>query len=81
MERAATVRVRNVGLDQFEMRVEEWDYLDGTHSDETVSYIVIEGSVPLESPGFCETGTDSIEIGIDIKAIDNCDVSVVINLY
>ncbi len=76
---AATIRIRNVGLDQFQIRVEEWDYLDGVHPNETVSYLVIEGSIPLDSPHFCENETDSLEIGIDIKAIDNCDASVVIN--
>ncbi|MEM6316161.1 MAG: SdrD B-like domain-containing protein [Bacteroidota bacterium] len=76
---AAMVRVRNVGLTSFEIRVEEWEYLDGTHGDEEVAYLVIEGSIPLESPNYCDTGTDSLEVGIDFKSVDNCDVSVVIN--
>ncbi len=75
----ATVRIRNVGLNSFQVHVEEWDYLDGLHSNETVSYMVIEGSIPLESPTYCDTGTDSLDVGIDFKAVDNCDVSVVIN--
>jgi len=75
----STVRVQNVGLNSFEMKVEEWDYLDGNHPDETVSYLVIEGSIPLESPTYCDNGTDSLEIGVDFKAVDNCDVSVIIN--
>ena len=75
----ATVRVRNVSYNSFQVSIEEWEYLDGNHGNETVSYMVIEGSVPLESPEFCDTGTDSLEIGIDFRAIDNCDKSVVIN--
>ncbi len=76
---SATVRVRNVGLNSFEVSLEEWDYLDGIHANETVSYMVIEGSIPLESPGYCDTGTDNLEVGTDFKAVDNCDISVVIN--
>ena len=75
----ASIRVRNVTADKFEIKVEEWEYLNGSHSNETVSYMVIEGSIPLMSPGYCDLGTDSLDIGIDFKAIDNCDVSVVIN--
>jgi len=76
---ASAVRIQNVGLNSFQLKVEEWAYLDGNHANETVSYIVVEGSIPLESPTYCENGTDSLDIGIDFKAIDNCDVSVVIN--
>jgi len=76
---AATVSVRNVTINQFEIKVNEWAYLDGNHANETVSYIVIEGSIPLESPDYCDTRTDSLDISIDFKAVDNCDVSVVIN--
>lgn len=37
------VRIRNVTSNSFEMKVEEWDYLDGIHVYwETVSYLVIE---------------------------------------
>ncbi|MEM1119665.1 MAG: SdrD B-like domain-containing protein [Bacteroidota bacterium] len=75
----ATVRVRNVGLNNFQIRVEEWDYLDGIHGNETVSYMVVEGSIPLESPNYCDTGTDNLDISIDFKAVDNCDVGIVIN--
>jgi PKD repeat protein len=38
----ATVRVRNVDPTGFEVRVQEWDYLDGKHAWEELSYIVIE---------------------------------------
>jgi hypothetical protein len=37
-----TVRVRNVGNDFFEVRFEEWSYLDGVHSGERIFYIVAE---------------------------------------
>jgi len=36
------VRVRNVGTGSCQMRFQEWDYLDGVHSTETVRYLVVE---------------------------------------
>lgn len=37
-----TVRVRNVTATSFEFQLDEWEYLDGTHGDETVAYLVVE---------------------------------------
>lgn len=46
---AAAIRLRSVGPGGFEMQIAEWDYLDGSHSGETVSYLVVEaGSWQLE---------------------------------
>jgi hypothetical protein len=43
-----TVRVRNVTPNSFEARIDEWEYLDGRHGQETVSFLVIEaGSYTL----------------------------------
>ena len=48
-EDPAVVRIRNVNSLGFEIRVQEWDYLDGLHSEETVNYIVMEaGSYTLD---------------------------------
>lgn len=38
----AVVRIRNLDSSGFEIRVQEWDYLDGTHVQERVSYLVME---------------------------------------
>ncbi|MGB5619273.1 MAG: MopE-related protein, partial [Desulfobacterales bacterium] len=38
----AVIRVRNVNHNSFDVRVQEWDYLDGQHATEQVSYIVVE---------------------------------------
>ena len=47
----AVVRIRNVGETGFEVRIHEWDYLDGVHGYEQVSYIVMEkGSYVLNGP-------------------------------
>jgi len=47
--------------------------------NEQVSYMVIEGSIPLKSSEFCDNGTDSLAIGKDFVAIDNCDNNVSID--
>ena len=36
------LRIRNIDEDSFEVRFEEWSYLDGTHMPERVFYIVAE---------------------------------------
>ncbi|MEM7145261.1 MAG: DUF1800 family protein [Verrucomicrobiota bacterium] len=38
----ATTRVRGVTSTGFEFQIDEWDYLDGVHGEETLSYIVME---------------------------------------
>jgi uncharacterized repeat protein (TIGR01451 family) len=73
------VRIRNVNLDNFEIHVGEWDYLDSVHADEQIAYFVIEGSIPLDIPHFCDSGTDSLTLGVDMIGLDNCDVSVALN--
>jgi YVTN family beta-propeller protein len=37
-----TLRVRNVTSTGFEFQIQEWDYLDGVHGTEDVSYLVVE---------------------------------------
>jgi len=45
----AVVRIQNVDDSGFEMRIQEWDYLDGWHTIEKVSYLVMEeGNYTLE---------------------------------
>ncbi|NOY62135.1 MAG: hypothetical protein GXP10_03075 [Gammaproteobacteria bacterium] len=36
------IRIRNAGADAFQLRYQEWDYLDGTHLGERVHYLVAE---------------------------------------
>ena len=74
----STVRIRNVKPNSFEVRVEEWAYINGTHAVEDLSFIVIEGSIQLETGEFCVSDIGGLEIGKDIIAIDNCDPSVTI---
>ncbi len=39
------IRLRNVASRSFEMRIQEWRYLDGWHVYETVPYMVVEAGV------------------------------------
>jgi hypothetical protein len=41
-EDPVVVRIRNVDATGFEIRVQEWDYLDDVHDPETVGYLAIE---------------------------------------
>jgi VCBS repeat-containing protein len=53
----AIVRLRNVGSTGFDIRVQEWDYLDSTHATETVSYLAMErGHHPLANGTMVEAG-------------------------
>jgi len=38
----ATVRIKDVTSSSFKIRVQEWPYLDGTHTTEKVSYLIVE---------------------------------------
>ncbi len=51
------VRVDNVSPEGFDVQVQEYDYLDGTHTDEIVSYIVLEEGIhTLEDGSVIEAG-------------------------
>ena len=47
----AVIRIRNVTESSFEIRVQEWDYLDGIHTEESVNYIVMEAGTHKLSDG------------------------------
>ena len=40
-----TIRVQNVTENSFEFQMDEWDYLDGAHTTETIGYLVMEAGV------------------------------------
>ena len=46
----AVISIRNVTRNGFEVRVQEWDYLDGNHPNEKVNYVVVESGT-YELPG------------------------------
>ena len=51
------IRLRNVSTTGFDIRIQEWDYDDGTHSKETVAYLILEqGSFTLDDGTMVEAG-------------------------
>lgn len=53
----AVVRIRNITKDGFQMRLQEWDYQDGLHPEELVSYLVMEqGKTTLTDGSKVEAG-------------------------
>lgn len=54
----ATVRIRNVTPSGFEIRIKEWNYQNGSHTEESVSYIVLEkGHYKMEDGTLIEADT------------------------
>jgi PKD repeat protein len=47
----ATIRIRNVTSTGFEVRIQEWDYLNEKHNPETFSFIVMEKGIYTLSNG------------------------------
>ncbi|MCI5209432.1 MAG: PKD domain-containing protein, partial [Candidatus Electrothrix sp. ATG2] len=51
------IRLRNIDETGFEIRLQEWDYLDGAHGLETVAYLILEqGSFTLDDGTLVEAG-------------------------
>ncbi|MEZ4959932.1 MAG: DNRLRE domain-containing protein, partial [Saprospiraceae bacterium] len=69
----ATIRVRNVTANSFQVKIKEWDYLDGTHASTSTGYIVVEGSVPAVNGSFCDGTAPDLIPGYNLFATDNCD--------
>jgi len=76
---AASVRVRFVTSKSFQIRVAEWSYLDDRHLEETVGYMVIEGSLPLEVTNFCDNNIVVIDFTDELIALDNTGEFLPIN--
>ena len=45
------VRVRNVTSNSFQIRFQEWDYLDGSHTTENIGYLVLEAGTHTLTDG------------------------------
>ncbi len=67
-----TLRVRNVTQNSFEVRLQEWEYLDGAHAVENVSYLVVEGGLPMDADTYCAIDF-KLEAGVNVFVRDNCD--------
>ena len=55
---SGVVRIRNITPNSFDLRFQEWNYRDGGHTFEYVSYLVMEGSIPLDASSICESNND-----------------------
>jgi hypothetical protein len=54
----SVVRVRNIDPLGFDVRVQEWDYRDGRHTNESIGYLVMErGTYTLTDGTFLEAST------------------------
>ncbi|MEZ4930904.1 MAG: LamG-like jellyroll fold domain-containing protein [Saprospiraceae bacterium] len=71
----AVIRANNITATSFQVKLEEWEYLDGTHVDENLTYMVIEGSIPFDQEVECSSIPDIPIIGTEIIGKDNCDIS------
>ncbi len=71
-----TARVTTVTSTGFDAFLDEWDYLDGIHGIENLSYLVIEGSLPLDRTVACDGIPEPLNIGTQIIAVDNCDATI-----
>mgnify|MGYP006280347925 CR=1 FL=1 len=66
----AVVRIQNVRSNSFQIRVQEWSYLDDTHTTETVSYLVTRrGSFMLTSGTRVEAGIVETDATGDFKRV------------
>jgi uncharacterized protein (DUF1800 family) len=41
----STLRIRNVVEEGFQFQIDEWDYRDGSHTEESLSYLAVEAGV------------------------------------
>lgn len=63
-------RVRNVTSTGFEFQFEEWDYLDGAHATETISWFAVERGVhtladgAIIEAGSAQVGEQSVDIDL-----------------
>jgi len=64
------VRICDVDSNGFDIYVQEWDYLDGNHSDESVNYIVMEqGTYILPCGAMVEAKTFNTNVMTSFKQI------------
>ncbi|MEZ4954911.1 MAG: carbohydrate binding domain-containing protein [Saprospiraceae bacterium] len=70
------IRVSNVTSNSFDVALEEWDYLNGNHAKSRVSYLVVEGSIPITSGFACDNNVIELLPNINLFVTDNCDNQV-----
>ncbi len=66
----ATIRLRNVTTTSFDVRIEEYEYLDGIHVDETAGYVVMEAGIYELTDGTLITAGYESALDHNWKSID-----------
>jgi len=70
------VGVRVLSGNSFELELKGWDYQTNVPMTGKIALMIVEGSLPLDISEVCINGTDSLVLGVDIVAIDNCDNNI-----
>jgi hypothetical protein len=67
----STVRAQDVQSNSFKVQIQEWDYLDGPHTTESLSYMVVEAGnhhmpdgTEYEA-GTLSVGNDFVDVNLD----------------
>ncbi|MBW2738102.1 MAG: fibronectin type III domain-containing protein [Deltaproteobacteria bacterium] len=67
----AILRIQNVDNSGFDIRIQNWDYLDDNHTFETVGYIIMErGSYTLEDGTMVEAGSFTTNNTTSLKTVN-----------
>ena len=64
------VRLRSVGDDRFEFKLEEWEYEDGPHTSETVGYLALDDGTHSLDGATVEAGTVWTDDGFAAVSFD-----------
>ena len=64
-----TVRIRNVSDNSFEVQMDEWDYLDGPHTTEQLSYLVMEAGSHILGGLRVEAGALTVKEGFQTQTL------------
>jgi len=63
----STVRGRNVTSDGFDVQIDEWAYLDGWHTEESVPWLAVEAGTHTVAGATLEAGT--ADVGSDFTSV------------
>lgn len=76
---SAVLRIRNVTPDSFQVRVQEWNYLDGTHTGERIHYLVAEQGTTAVAGLKLQAG--KLETNTELRAHTPANVSFSTGYY
>ncbi|MFK7979143.1 MAG: carboxypeptidase-like regulatory domain-containing protein, partial [Saprospiraceae bacterium] len=79
VEHSSQLRVSELLNDNFQIQLSPLGASNFVPQPTSISYLVIEGSIPLPATDFCTNNAEDLQIGVDIVAIDNCDRLAVVS--